>query len=282
MKKETPMVDPILVQVPVSALRCNDAWNVRRGSASEKADELESLRTSIAAQGVQQPLDVTRSTDGQTFNVVAGFRRAAISCALAAEEIAAGKPERQVPVIVRTLTEREARALNLTENLGKKSLRPNELARGLDEYARAAGPETQEQIGKRFGLSQGYVSQLLMIRKLGSPELLAWWDQFPDTCQPLLYEVAGMEKPKQLAALRAMLTRAGPKKIEATKPLKIAQEKVRAVLRTCAELGATKPAAWREGASWALASIGLARAKAPKKAAPKKAAPKKAPKKAPK
>jgi len=272
------MADPILLSLPVSQLRVNHEWNVRRGSAA--GTDLESLRDSIASQGVLQPIDVQRQ--GETYAVVAGFRRATLSIELSAEETAAGRTERRVPAIVRQLNEAEARALNLTENLGRKSLRPNELARGLEGFAKAAPTETQDRIAKRFGISPGYVSHLLKIRSKGSPELLAFWDSYPESSVDVLYEACAHEKSKQLGELRQLLK--GTKSADKSQPpIKLALPFVQKVLRAADLEAGKKPSAWRDGCAWAFHELGLA-AKAPgkkapaKKAPPKKATPKKAPK----
>lgn len=281
------MADPILISVPVSKLRCDHEWNVRRGSQDAKgAAELESLRESIAAQGVIQPIDV-QEMPGGTYAVVAGFRRATLSIELSAEETATGKAERRVPAIVRKLNEAEARAINLAENLGRKSLRPNELARGLESYQRAAPTEKQEQIGKRFGITQQYVSQLLKIRGKGSPELLAWWDQFPETSVLVLYQAVSFERSKQLGELRSLLKGAPKTGDKPPAPFKLAMATVQEVLRKAKTEAGKKPAAWRDGCGWALRELGIvARSpgdtkptKAPAKSPAKKAAPKKLAKK---
>ena len=120
-------------------------------------DGLKDLTGSIGQFGVIQPLIVRKK--GKGHELVAGERR------LKAAKLAGLKT---VPVIVRDLDDIEALAVQLAENLDREDLDPLEEARGFGQLEEAGW--TQDQIGERFGLSQGQVSN--RGRLLNLPEKL--------------------------------------------------------------------------------------------------------------
>lgn len=117
---------------------------------------LEELATSIAQQGLLQPVLVRR--DGNRYRLIAGERRwrAAQKAGL-----------KEIPALVRDAGEAEAFELALVENLQREDLSPLEEAEGfrrlLDERK-----WTQEQVADRVGKDRSTVANAL--RLLALPE----------------------------------------------------------------------------------------------------------------
>lgn len=120
-------------------------------------DKLKKFAYSIERAGVHVPLIVRKK--GKGHELVAGERR------LKAAKMAGLKT---VPVIVKDLDDIEALVVQMEENKNREDPSPLEDARGYKQLEEAGW--TQEQIGERFGLSQGQVSN--RIRLLRLPEKL--------------------------------------------------------------------------------------------------------------
>ncbi len=104
-------------------------------------DALRELADSIEQHGVLQPLLVRPMADG-SYQLVAGERR------WRAAQMAGLK---EVPVVVREMTEQEAAALALIENLQREDLNPMEEAlgfRSLMETYKLTQEETAAAVGK--------------------------------------------------------------------------------------------------------------------------------------
>lgn len=120
-------------------------------------DGLADLASSIAAQGVIQPI-VVREVGGGRFEIVAGERRwrAARQAGLQA-----------IPAVVRTLDERGAMAVALVENIQRSDLNPLEEAEALHKLI-AECQLTHEQVAEAVGRSRAAVSNLLRLMELES------------------------------------------------------------------------------------------------------------------
>jgi ParB family chromosome partitioning protein len=116
---------------------------------------LRALADSIQAQGVIQPVLVRR--DGVGFLLIAGERRWRAAQLAGLHEI---------PVIVRDVTEAEAFALALVENLQRTDLNPMEEAEGYRRLVDEFGL-TQEEASARVGKDRSTVANAL--RLLGLP-----------------------------------------------------------------------------------------------------------------
>lgn len=118
-------------------------------------EALAELAQSIAKHGVIQPLVVRPLSDGG-YQLVAGERRWRASRM-------AGLTE--VPVVIKELTDDEAMALSLIENLQREDLNPMEEARGyqllMDRFSL-----TQEETADRVGKSRPAVSNSLRLLRL--------------------------------------------------------------------------------------------------------------------
>jgi ParB family chromosome partitioning protein len=136
-------------KVPLSALRASSV-QPRRDFAEEPLDE---LAASIREKGVLQPL-LVRPIEGG-YEVVAGERR------MRAARMAG---LREIPVIVRELSDQEALETAIVENLQREDLNPVEEARA---YQKLLGfGQTQERIAQAVGRSRSAVANSLRLLQL--------------------------------------------------------------------------------------------------------------------
>lgn len=117
-------------------------------------DKLQELALSIKENGIIQPIIVMKS--GDFYQIIAGERR------WRAAKIAGLK---EVPVIIKELTEKEVMEISLIENLQREDLNPIEEAmaykRLIDEYS-----FTQDEIAKRIGKSRPVITNSLRLLNL--------------------------------------------------------------------------------------------------------------------
>ncbi len=117
-------------------------------------EELDRLKTSIAQQGVLQPLLVRNI--GGAHELIAGERRlrAAKAAGLA-----------QVPVIVLDLTDEQVLEVSIIENIQRENLNVLEEAeayfRLIDEFG-----YTQEKVAQKIGKNRSTIANLLRLRSL--------------------------------------------------------------------------------------------------------------------
>ena len=120
-------------------------------------EALQELTDSIARYGVLQPL-LVRPIGDNGYQLIAGERRwrAARLAGLT-----------EVPVVVREMTDEEAAALALIENLQREDLNPVEEAFGFRKLMDDFGL-TQEQAAERVGKSRPAITNALRLLKLPS------------------------------------------------------------------------------------------------------------------
>lgn len=115
-------------------------------------DALEELASSIATQGLLQPL-IARPLDDGRYKIVSGERR------WRAARMAGLK---EVPVIIKDLTDKEALEIGLIENLQREDLNIVEEAKGykalIEEFSL-----TQEEVAERVGKSRPAVANAMRI-----------------------------------------------------------------------------------------------------------------------
>ncbi|HVG57959.1 MAG TPA: ParB/RepB/Spo0J family partition protein [Hyalangium sp.] len=116
--------------------------------------KLAELTESIKAQGVLQPVLVRK--DGQGYKLIAGERRWRAAQAAGLKE---------VPALVREVTEAQAFELALVENLQRADLNPIEEAEGYHRLQDEFGL-TQEQISQRVGKERSTVANALRLLAL--------------------------------------------------------------------------------------------------------------------
>ncbi|MBQ7638755.1 MAG: ParB/RepB/Spo0J family partition protein [Clostridia bacterium] len=129
--------------------------NQPRSDFNEEA--LAELENSIREFGVLQPLLVRPMSDG-SYKIVAGERRWRAARAAGLKE---------VPVVIRSLTDEEACAIALIENLQREDLNAIEEAEGISRLIEEFG-FTQEQAAARLSKSRPAITNSL--RLLGLPE----------------------------------------------------------------------------------------------------------------
>ncbi|MCG8683401.1 MAG: ParB/RepB/Spo0J family partition protein [Desulfobacterales bacterium] len=117
-------------------------------------EELERLKTSIAQQGVLQPL-LARKMDG-AYELIAGERRLRAAKAAGLNE---------VPVIILDLTDEQVLEVSIIENIQRENLNVLEEAeayyRLIDEFG-----YTQEKVAKKIGKNRSTIANLLRLRSL--------------------------------------------------------------------------------------------------------------------
>jgi ParB family chromosome partitioning protein len=119
---------------------------------------LDELAASIRQHGVMQPI-VVRPIEGDRYEIIAGERRfrAAQLAGLA-----------EVPVLVREVSDQNALAMALIENIQREDLNPLEEAQAirrlLDEFR-----YTHEQASEAIGRSRSATSNLLRLLNLAQP-----------------------------------------------------------------------------------------------------------------
>lgn len=116
--------------------------------------KLEELAASIRARGVIQPILVRR--DGAQYRIIAGERR------WRAAQVAGLK---EVPVIVRDVSEKDAFEIALIENLQRQDLNPIEEAEGYRRLIEEHGL-TQENLATRVGKDRSSIANALRLLHL--------------------------------------------------------------------------------------------------------------------
>jgi len=118
-------------------------------------EALEELTDSIQVQGVLQPIVVRPGSEGR-FILILGERR------LRASQMAGNTT---IPVIVKRVSEQQAAAMTLVENLQREDLNCMEQAAAFARMSRNF-KMTQEEIGKRVGVSREQVSNYMRLLQL--------------------------------------------------------------------------------------------------------------------
>lgn len=154
--EEEPQVDRVRLTrlVPIDHVRPGKYQPRRKFDE----DELRALVDSVRERGVLQPLLVRKDPDnGPTpYEIIAGERR------WRAAQLAG---LHEVPVLVRSLTDREALEIALIENIQRQDLTPLEEAEGyrrlMDEFQ-----HTQEDLAQSVGKSRSHVANMLRLLAL--------------------------------------------------------------------------------------------------------------------
>ena len=116
---------------------------------------LEELKASIRRSGVIEPIIVRPVAHG-TYEVVAGERRLKASQAIGIKE---------VPAIIKTISDKEALEYSLVENIQRENLNPMEEARGYERLLDEFG-YTQEDIASAIGKDRATVANFLRLLTL--------------------------------------------------------------------------------------------------------------------
>lgn len=151
-----PSTAPI-TELPVERLQ-RGAYQPRREFEPEA---LESLASSIKAQGVLQPI-VARPLDGDRYEILSGERR------WRAAQLAGLD---RIPVVIKVVSDEAAIAIGLIENIQREDLNPVEEGLGLKRLQDEFGL-SQEQVALAVGRSRSAVANLLRLLNL-EPEVLS-------------------------------------------------------------------------------------------------------------
>jgi ParB family transcriptional regulator, chromosome partitioning protein len=139
--------------IDTALLRSSDSG--LRSDSFGQGESMAELVASIASLGIIEPI-VVRQVDADAFVVVAGERRFAAAKLLKMS---------QLPCVVTQCSDSEAVVISLTENLQRSDLDPIEkacaLRRLLEDFAL-----TQEEVGKRVGMSQSTIAHHLRLLSL--------------------------------------------------------------------------------------------------------------------
>ena len=117
-------------------------------------DKLEELAASIEEHGLIQPVVLRKSKMG--YEIVAGERRWRAARKIGIKEL---------PCIIKELTDEENMLLAIIENMQREDLNPIEEAEGLRQMIDTYGL-TQEQVSKSVGKSRPYIANCLRLLKL--------------------------------------------------------------------------------------------------------------------
>ena len=117
-------------------------------------EKIAELSESIRQNGIIQPIIVRKK--GKKYEIVAGERRwrAAVKAEL-----------KEIPCIVRELSDEQNMLLAIIENMQREDLNPVEEAEGLNQMMSAYGL-TQEQVSRSVGKSRPYIANSLRLLKL--------------------------------------------------------------------------------------------------------------------
>lgn len=148
--EESPVEEGGVLYVDLNDIKPNAA-QPRKVFDEEK---LEELAASIQQHGLIQPIVLRKL--GKGYEIVAGERR------WRAARLAGLK---EVPCIVKELTEEENMLLAIVENMQREDLNPIEEAEGLKKMIDTYGL-TQEQVSYSVGKSRPYITNSLRLLKL--------------------------------------------------------------------------------------------------------------------
>lgn len=123
-------------------------------------EQLEDLAASIRANGLLQPILVRpKANVPNRFEIVGGERRWRAAQLAQCHEI---------PVLIRTMSDREAMAAALVENLQRQDLNALEEAQGYRRLVDEFGL-TQEALGQSLGKSRSHIANTLRLLNLPEP-----------------------------------------------------------------------------------------------------------------
>jgi ParB family chromosome partitioning protein len=142
-------------ELPLEAIKANPAQPRRR---FDEAD-IEELAASIREKGVLQPILVRPAVFAGQYEIVAGERR---------WRAAALAGLRQMPALVRSLSDAEVLEIAIVENVQRVDLSPIEEAEGyralIDRFSR-----TQAEVAQVVGKSRVHVANALRLLQLPEP-----------------------------------------------------------------------------------------------------------------
>ena len=223
-KKNTVVLDnEKVLTVPLASIQIRHDWNARSGnwkdgSASEEGNDFKSLAASIEAEGQDEPVIVRPNPEISArgklpHDLVAGYRRAE---AIRFNADKNGDKNPTIRVVVRDLSESQARGLNIRENTARDDLKGPDLAWSIMELLKFGGDDSS--IARQIGKSQPYVSKLHRIMQHAvSAVTKAWRASAVAVTVDDMHKIA-MDVPhdKQEAAFKKLLEAKKAKKGDKT------------------------------------------------------------------
>jgi len=164
---------------------------------SFKPAELKELQDSLQSSGLLQPVTVRPAPSGKGFELIAGERRL---------RAAANLGWREIPAVVKEITDREILTLALVENLQRTDLNPVEEAEGYEQLIRDFG-YTQQTVAEMVGKDRSTVANVLRILQLPPAvrELLQDGKLTAGQARPLL----ALDAPLRMTALARQVVEKG-------------------------------------------------------------------------
>jgi len=156
-KKKTPAADTA-AETASNGLAYIDINDIKPNSDQPRKtfdeDKLAELAASIEEHGLIQPVVLRKMKKG--YEIVAGERRWRAARLIGIKEI---------PCIIKELTDEENMLLAIIENMQREDLNPIEEAEGIQQMIETYGL-TQEKVSKSVGKSRPYITNCLRLLKL--------------------------------------------------------------------------------------------------------------------
>lgn len=127
----------------------------------ERKKGIEELASSLAQEGLLQPIVVSKSRTDENYQIIAGERRFHAAKSL-------GWPEIECKILDRP--EKEIYKLAIIENLQRENLSPYEEIEAL-HYLKQLHSYSDSDLGGLFGKSRNYMSEILSIASLSKEEI---------------------------------------------------------------------------------------------------------------
>ena len=144
--------DSALRDIPITSISANP-FQPRRSFSTADLKELED---SLTTSGLLQPVTVRPGKRGHEYELVAGERRLRAAANLGWKEI---------PALVKDLSDREMLSLALVENLQRLDLNPVEEAEGYERLIREFD-YTQQSVAEMVGKDRSTVANMIRILHL--------------------------------------------------------------------------------------------------------------------
>lgn len=151
-------------------------------------DAMAALAESIGENGLLQPIAVRAKKTGPGYVIIAGERRWRAARMAGLDE---------VPVLIKDVTDEQAAALALIENLQREDLDPIEVAEGCKKLIERYGL-TQEEAAKRLGKSRSAITNAM--RLLNLPEYVRDQVRTGDISAGHAKALLSLGSPEQMSA----------------------------------------------------------------------------------
>lgn len=151
-------------------------------------DAMAALAESIGENGLLQPIAVRAKKTGPGYVIIAGERRWRAARMAGLDE---------VPVLIKEVTDEQAAALALIENLQREDLDPIEVAEGCKKLIERYGL-TQEEAAKRLGKSRSAITNAM--RLLNLPEYVRDQVRTGDISAGHAKALLSLSSPEQMSA----------------------------------------------------------------------------------